>query len=387
MHVSAFLYGLGVLVFPYLLASSNFAQEVGSKRTLEIHENYEGEDFMTFFNGFENEKTYQMESSESLSFPPDIFASGGESKVAEIVIEYLESTKDLTALKKLINCSKISPQETVYQILSMGELELMTMKFYYEAYISDEKIRQALRNLFYNISCKKKLLDILRIHINLLLSDPDLVTPKSVLISFKNISVDLFGISTEREFPSRAITKNYSKFYQLFLKIYAEINLVHLTSSKDLYNFNKHLTKSFPDFLVNLDQIDLFRVALNFVFWDDVDELNQIVSNSTEIVIFIPRNCSSLLHFATEWESTECLDFLVDLVHEIAIIEPETGGISPFVYALILKNKSVLEVYAKHGFNDETTVTIDYNPIIAAELTEQTNDPEYSEYFQNLIKK
>lgn len=373
MHVSALLSGLGVSLIPYSLASSNFTTQVPGSG-----------DFATFFPGVEN-KTYPMELSDSLSFPPNIFASG-ESKVAEIIAEYSEGFNNSEKFTKL-NYGNVSPEDTVYQILSIGDLRLMTRSFYYDTYISDENIEQALRNLFFNVSCKRKILDILRIHKDLVLNDPDLVTPKSVLIVFKNIAVDLFGIIAGKKNSTGKISKNCSKIYQLFLKIYQEINSVHLASSDDLYNFNKRLSKCFPEFLINFDPIDLFRVGLNFVFWDDVEELFQIVSNSAEIVIFVPRNCSSLLHFATEWKSTKCLDFLLDLVHEIAIIEPEAGGISSFVYALILKNKAVLEVYAKHGFNGETTVTIDSNPITAAELTKKANDPEYSEYFQNLIKK
>lgn len=386
MHVSTFLLGLGVLVLPFLLASSTSdSRLVGSKRTHDHFEICDSDDIISYFN-LDERSHDDIIISDNFTFPSDVFASG-ESKIAEIVAEYSKSSNDTVALSKLMDYSKIFPEEVVYQILSMGEIRLMTMRFYYDPYISDERIGQALRNLFQNISCKQTLLKIIRIHINLVLNDPDLITPKSVLIGFKNNSFDLFNICAEKERISGKITINFSKYYQLFLKIYKEINLVHLSSPRDLYNFNKMLIKCVPDFLANIDHIDLYRVALNFVYWDDVEELNQIVSNSADIVIFIPQSCSSLLHFATECESIECLDFLLDLVHEIAILEPEIGGISPFVYALILKNKAVLDIYAKHGFNDETTVTIEFMPINAAQLIEQTKNPNYLEYFQNLIKK
>lgn len=386
MHVSTFLLALGVLVFPTFLASSpNDFRLIGSKRPHDHFEIGENDDIMPFFNLDENSNDDMM-LLENLTFPSDIFASG-ESKVAEIIAEYSKSSNDTVALNKLMDYSKNFPEEVVYQILSMGEIRLMTMRFYYDPYISDEKIGQALRNLFQNISCKHTLLNIIRIHINLVLNDPDLITPKSVLIGFKNYSFDLFNICAEKERTSGKVTINYSKYYQLFLKIFKEINLVHLSSPRDFYNFNKILINYIPDFLANINHIDIYRIALNFVYWDEVDELNQIVSHSIDIVVFIPQKCSSLLHFATEFESIKCLDFLLDLVHEIAILEPETGGISPFVYALILKNKAVLDIYAKHEFNNETIVTIESKPISAAQLIEQTKNPSNLEYFQYLIKK
>lgn len=375
MHVSTFLVGLGALVLPTFVASSpNDFRLIGSKRPHDHFEISENDDIMSFFNFDKN-----MMLLENLTFPSDVFASG-ESKVAEIVAEYSKSSNDTVALNKLMDYSKIFPEEVVYQILSMGEIRLMTMCFYYDPYISDERIGQALRNLFQNISCKRKLLNIIRIHINLVLNDPDLITPKSVLIGFKNNSFDLFNICVEKERTSGKVYINYSKYYQLFLKIFKEINLVHLSLPRDFNDFNKILLKSIPDLLDNINQIDIYLIALNLVYWDDVEELNQIVSNSTDIVVFIPQKCSSLLHFATEFESIKCLDFLLDLVHEIAILEPETGGISPFVYALMLKNKAVLDIYANHGFNNETIVTIESKQISAAQLIEQTKNPINLEY-------
>jgi hypothetical protein len=387
MHVATFLFGLGVLILPSLFASSaNDFTLTGSKRShsFDVDDN---DDFMAHLND-QDKETGQMIIGKNYCFPSNVFGSN-EAKVAEIIAEYSEDSNDMAALDKLINYSAFFPEETVYQILSIGEISLMSMHLYYETYISDDRIGQALRNLFLNTSCRTKLLNVLRVHINLLLNDPDLITPKSVLIVFKNNSIDLFGIlaEKERERTSRIFNTNYSKCYKLFFKLFKEINLVHLTSPRDLYSFNKLLIKSQPDFLINLDSIDLYRIALNFIYWDDVEELNQMVSTSTDIVIFIPEKCSSLLHFATEWESVECLDFLLDLVHEMAISEPEIGGVSPFVYALILRSKAVLDIYAKHGFNDETTITIDSMLITGAQIMERSNDPKNFHYFRSLIKK
>lgn len=385
MHVSALLLGLWALLLPFTLASSKNPSKIGIKRPLESSEiNNEFKPYSYFRGGGTSMIFDHLKLPEDLSFPVDILASG-ESKIVEIISEYpVASGYDPISMNKLIGLSKIFPEETVFHILSMGEVRLMAMKFYYEAYISDEKLAKALKNVFNNISCKKKLLTIFRIHTSLLLNDPDLITPKSVLIGFKNISFDLFSICIERELMNG---KNYSKCYKLFFLIYKEINSVHLNLAKDLYHFNKTLARHLPNFYNNLDENDLYRVALNFLFWDDVDELSGLISNSAEIAVFVPQNSSSLLHFATEWQCIESLDFLLDLVHEMANIENESVGVSPFVYALLMQSEPVLEVYAKHGFTQDTDVTISFVHIKAAELLQKLNDPDYSEFLQRLIKK
>ena len=316
-----------------------------------------------------------MQTSQNWGFAPSIYPQT-ESAIVDFLQEYNRNPDDSIVLNNIIRFSRNFPEQTVYQILSRGEFRLMKMPFYFESYIRDEKLADALKLLFQNSFSLKTIFKILRIHKELLLKNPDLITPKSIFIGFKKNSIELFSICIGNMLKIALDPQNYSKCYRLFIKIYQDIDQVHLSGpqDQDLLNFHARLSDFPDDFLVQLEQIDIFRISSNFVFWDNVERLNRIVSLVPEIVFFMPENGTSLLNFATKWESIECLDFLLDLVHEIAIIELIPGVLSPYAYAVAQQNPSVLAVYEKHGFNRETIITIDSIPIMAAEFAKRAHN-------------
>lgn len=371
MHVVTALVGLCSLASLYVSAS-DFG--LGS----------EMDDFLPYYSG---KKTgfIPFEPLQPYGLIPS-YPTSTESQINDLLDHFASNPNDTVILDRLVNYSKTFPDSTVYQILAKGETRLMSQPLYFASYSSDESIGFALKYLFYNTCDFKKLLKVIRAHKDLILNYSELITPKSVLIAFRQNAVELFSICVEKMARTGSNLHTVSKLYRFFLKIFEDIDQVHLASPKDLYTFHKNLAKASPIFWTQLEQVDQFRIALNLIFWDDVEELSHFVSVSPDIVFYVPECGSSLVHFATKWESLESLDFLLDLMHEIALIEPIPGVLSPFAYAIVQQNISVLRIYYKHGFMATTIITIDSKPVTAIEFAEKSNFNQSFDFFISLDK-
>lgn len=292
-----------------------------------------------------------------------------ENEISEILKSFAFEPTDSAILEQLNAHSQVFPKSFTFHLLSQGEFRLMNWPVYKTmTNLSDENVLEALNSLFTYKFSPRRLVELFKINKEILLIEPDAPFPRQVFTVFKRNSLNLFE-SVNRQLTA-ATNPN---LFSLFEKIFNYANEAGIPVDEDFLKFTAGVVRNCPEYFCSLEGKVQLKIVLHLIYWDDSDSLALALERIPQIILApVNQGGKTLLHFASKWTSTECLRFLLSLVHERALdASEEASAICPFAYAIQLQSEPVLEVFDAFGFTGSTVFTVNSTQMTAKDYAAQ----------------
>lgn len=286
--------------------------------------------------------------------------------LAEYNLNYENRTQTISRLEQY---AQLYPETAVFNILAGGESSLMNLPLYAYSHIQELSLHAALFHLFTVNFDFKRVMNVFRAQCALMQNDPTVALPRSVFACFVANASQFFSAYHAAKLDARN-TKMFPLMYKLFVKLFEYAASFEIPREKSLFRFDLLIVKSFPSQFTALDQVDQFKILLDFVHSDDANALSSGIFLSTELVFYITTTGKSILHLACKWSRIEAVKFILELVHEIALCKLKNGP-SAFAYAIELQNVDILSIFAQHVFNSQTTFILDSGQVTAIDFAYQ----------------
>lgn len=283
-----------------------------------------------------------------------------EHEITELLESRALDPTNLENEEKLIKYAQNFPQTFKYHVLSKGEISLMSWPVYKFNCLQEDAVQSALQSLFIYKFSSKRILSVFKMSKSFIIND-NANFPKQFFDVFVKMAFELFSMVLRNIDLNPSANQSEKKVvvFQIFEKLLEYCIEAHVIKGEEVKKFNFDFIQTFPDIFIDLDTEIQFKICVGFIYWDDLESLMATLDKSSNSIFHIHQfNGHSLMHYAVKMASVKCLNFVLDLLYEMALKETEMF-MSPFVYAIKLQNKFVLKTFAEHGCNGSTVITID----------------------------